>query len=127
MSGKAVQLGGVFIYSNKPKTLVDWYQKNFGLNFESTPDDTAYYLSFPYQDDEGKPRYNVLSVIKSKSVRPRKNSKLFTLNLRVDGIEKVIKRLKENGNIIKPLEVHEEGKFAWVQDPEGNFIEMWEE
>jgi predicted enzyme related to lactoylglutathione lyase len=127
MSGKAVQLGGIFLYSNEPRNLVEWYRKNFGLTFESNPDDKAYYLSFPYQDSEGKSRYNVLSVIKSKSVRPKRNSKLFTLNLRVNGIESIIDRLRENGNKLKPMEVHEEGKFAWVQDPEGNFIEIWEE
>ena len=32
----------------------------------------------------------------------------------------------ENDQIVGELEEHENGKFAWIMDPEGNKIELWE-
>ena len=52
---------------------------------------------------------------------------MFTLNLRVNSLDETIAHLKSKGVEVKGAEVHPEGKFAWANDPEGNFLELWED
>lgn len=49
----------------------------------------------------------------------------FMINYRVDDLDALLKALKEEGVEIDP---HREDYdcFAWIMDPEGNRIELWE-
>ena len=50
-----------------------------------------------------------------------------TTNFRVDDLAALVTQLKSAGiEIIKGPESHENGKFAWLLDPEGNKVELWE-
>jgi len=49
------------------------------------------------------------------------------INYRVENLEKLIELLREEGVKIEgEIESHSYGKFAWIMDPEGNKIELWE-
>ena len=49
------------------------------------------------------------------------------INYRVENLDELIKELRQNGvKIIGKTEIYDYGKFAWVLDPEGNKIELWE-
>ena len=49
------------------------------------------------------------------------------INYRVDDLDALIRQLKEGGvEIHKGPESHENGKFAWIMDPDGNKVELWE-
>jgi predicted enzyme related to lactoylglutathione lyase len=49
------------------------------------------------------------------------------LNYRVDDLDGLLAALKAEGVAIDPKrEDHEYGRFAWITDPEGNKIELWE-
>ena len=49
------------------------------------------------------------------------------INYLVDNIGEMIAQLRAGGvEIIQGPESHENGKFAWVMDPEGNKVELWE-
>ncbi|HEX8151022.1 MAG TPA: VOC family protein [Pyrinomonadaceae bacterium] len=49
------------------------------------------------------------------------------INYRVDDLGEMIAQLRAGGvEIIQGPESHENGKFAWVMDPEGNKVELWE-
>ncbi|MCZ7682885.1 MAG: hypothetical protein M5U28_30425 [Sandaracinaceae bacterium] len=51
----------------------------------------------------------------------------FMINYRVDDLEALARQLEAAGiALLKPIEKHENGKFAWVMDPEGNKVELWE-
>ena len=44
-----------------------------------------------------------------------------------DGLSRQLKELKNNGiEQIGEIEEYEYGRFAWIEDPEGNKIELWE-
>jgi predicted enzyme related to lactoylglutathione lyase len=48
-------------------------------------------------------------------------------NFRVSDLEAFLKQLKKNDVKIDEKRQNESyGKFAWVYDPEGNKIELWE-
>jgi predicted enzyme related to lactoylglutathione lyase len=120
-------LGGIFLYSENPKYLADWYSENFDLEYEYAEEYKAYYISFPYlQKEDKKERYSVFSILYNKH-RPFVDGKFFTVNLRVSNLEETLKRLEENKVEVRGPESHDEGKFAWTNDPEGNFIEIWED
>jgi predicted enzyme related to lactoylglutathione lyase len=49
------------------------------------------------------------------------------INYRIDNMDEMIAQLKNAGTaILKGPEYHENGSFAWVMDPEGNKVELWE-
>ena len=49
------------------------------------------------------------------------------INYRVDNLDELLDQLKQNGvEIVKGPESAENGKFAWIMDPDGNKVELWE-
>ena len=49
------------------------------------------------------------------------------VNFRVDDLEGLLAQLSAAGVRIDPKrEEHEYGKFAWIWDPEGNRVELWQ-
>jgi predicted enzyme related to lactoylglutathione lyase len=51
----------------------------------------------------------------------------FMVNYRVENLDELLKALREEGVEIDPKrEDSEYGRFAWITDPEGNRIELWE-
>jgi len=51
----------------------------------------------------------------------------FMINYRIDNMAELLARLQRNGvEIWKGPESHENGKFAWILDRDGNKVELWE-
>ncbi|MBI4918172.1 MAG: VOC family protein [Acidobacteria bacterium] len=51
----------------------------------------------------------------------------FMINYRVDDLAGMLDQLRRAGvAIVKGPEHHENGAFAWVMDPDGNKVELWE-
>ena len=49
------------------------------------------------------------------------------VNYRVEDVRALAKVLKEEGcNVLEKIDESEYGKFAWVIDPEGNKVELWQ-
>jgi len=120
-------IGGVFLYSENPKQLAEWYAMALNIQFEFTPDFKVYYISYPYREaDTEKATYTVFSIM-HREKRPRPEHRLFTLNLRVRNLEKLAEHFKNHHIPFKGIETHPEGKFGWIDDPEGNYIELWED
>jgi predicted enzyme related to lactoylglutathione lyase len=45
----------------------------------------------------------------------------------VDDLDALLARLRENGVPIDPKrDDYDYGRFAWIYDPDGNKIELWE-
>lgn len=121
---KVTGIGGVFIKStSNGKKLAQWYQKNLGLTLEDFggavliwPEDKA--------EDKGITVWGVAEK-DSKWFSPSKSS--FMINYRIDDMDRMIAQLKKADiDIIEGPQSHENGKFAWILDPEGNKVELWE-
>lgn len=117
-------IGGVFFKARgNHKELAQWYRQNLGLRLEAWggailkwPEDPA--------DDEGLTVWRVAEHA-SKWFSPSESS--FMINYRVDDLAELLAQLASNG--IAPVagpEAHENGKFAWIVDPDGNKIELWQ-
>jgi len=120
---KVTGIGGIFFRSKNPAAVKDWYGKNLGLAigeygspFEfrnaNRPDEINYlnWSPFPENTDYFNP-----------------SDKEFMINYRVQNIEDLVKKLKENGvTIVDEIEEYDYGKFVHIMDLEGNKIELWE-
>src|SRR5512140_80862 len=121
---KITGIGGVFFKSSGDSAaLADWYRKNLGMTLEDFggailrwPDDKA--------DDGGLTVWSVAAK-DSKWFSPSTSS--FMINYRVDKLGELLEQLRAAGvTIVQGPESHENGKFAWIMDPDGNKIELWE-
>ena len=51
----------------------------------------------------------------------------FMIKYRVDDLDALLEQLKQAGVEVDPhREDYDYGRFAWITDPEGNRIELWE-
>lgn len=121
---KVTGIGGVFFKStNDHKKLAEWYRNNLGLQFEpwggailKWPDDKA--------SDGGLTVWHVADK-NSQWFSPSPSS--FMINYRIDNMEEMLAQLRQNDvEIVKGPDVDDNGKFAWVLDPDGNKVELWE-
>ena len=121
---KVTGIGGVFIKSRSDSAaLAAWYQKHLGMSPESWggvilrwPDDKA--------DDKGLTVWHVAAK-DSQWFSPSDST--FMINYRVDDLVGLIAKLRADGiEILSGPESHENGKFAWIMDPDGNKVELWE-
>lgn len=107
---KIVGLGGVFLqFKGEEKEVQKWYNDFFKIDM------SEYGAGFI----EGEQL--VLVTFK----RMRENSPY--LNFRVDDINSLFLKLKENGlRIVDDVKEYDYGKFGQFEDPFGNIIELWE-
>ena len=117
-------VGGVFFRAKDPKALYEWYRVHLGI--ESSPDVGAMFGS-EGRSSRARPRCTIWSIFSQDTVTSARASSAFMINFRVDNLDELVKALREEGVEIDPkVENHEYGKFAWIKDPEGNRIELWE-
>ena len=51
----------------------------------------------------------------------------FMINYRVDDLDGLLALLREEGVQVEDhIEESEQGRFAWIMDPDGNKVELWE-
>ncbi|MBO9703003.1 MAG: VOC family protein [Sporocytophaga sp.] len=120
---KVTGIGGIFFFSDNPKDTREWYAKNLGLEvndwgstFESRnvnkPDEINQLQWTPFKNG-------------SEYFAPSK--KEFMINYRVQNIEGLVNKLRENGvTILDEIATFEYGKFIHIMDSDGNKIELWE-
>lgn len=121
---KVTGIGGIFFYSDNLIETKEWYTKNLGIeindwgasSFESrninNPDEinSLQWCPFKKGDEYFSP-----------------SKKDFMINYRVQHIEGLVSKLKENGiTILDDIVTYDFGKFVHIMDPEGNKIELWE-
>jgi predicted enzyme related to lactoylglutathione lyase len=121
---KVTGIGGVFFLSNHDsKELATWYQRHLGVPLEEWG---GAVLRWPADGAEDK-GLTVWRVAEKDSKWFSPSSARFMINYRVDDLAGLLTQLKSAGiEIIKGPESHENGTFAWLLDPEGNKVELWE-
>jgi len=121
---KVTGIGGVFIRASGPASdLSAWYATHLGMNLESWGGAILNWQE-DKSDDGGLTVWTTASS-DSKWFSPSDSS--FMINYRVDDLDELLAELKEKG--VEPVagpDKAENGKFAWIMDPDGNKIELWE-
>jgi predicted enzyme related to lactoylglutathione lyase len=78
-------------------------------------------------DDSDRSGSTVWSLFKNDTTYFGPGESAFMLNFRVDDLDAMIAKLQGEGVEVGPdREVDENGRFAWITDPEGHRIQLWE-
>ena len=121
-------IGGVFLFSNNVKRLAAWYRKYLGIAAEGADSEcNSLYATFEHRDLENPEikrtvAWAILPAGHDAKDKPRPGK----MNYFVKDMAKLLSHLKSNGVAIEKTEEHAYGKFAWLKDPDGNEIELWE-
>ena len=113
-------IGGFFFRARDADALNRWYGEHLGvIMLESrTYDDPGWF------QDRGE---CVFSAVDPDSKLPGPPEKAWCINFRVDDLDGMVKKLRAGGISVEPdLEQYPNGRFAWLEDPEGNLIQLWE-
>jgi predicted enzyme related to lactoylglutathione lyase len=122
---KVIGVGGVFFLCKDTDATKAWYQEVLGLeptefggfafkqaDAAATFPKGAMTIFAPFSDD-------------SDYFKPSEKSMMF--NLMVDDLDGILERVKSAGvELTQPSESYDYGKFAWLMDPDGRKIELWE-
>lgn len=120
---KVTGIGGIFFRASKPKEIMDWYGENLGLALN------GYGSSFEFRNANRPDEINYLqwSPFDEKTDYFDPSKKEFMINYRVQHIEALVEKLKQNGvEVVDEITQYDYGKFVHIMDPEGNKIELWE-
>jgi predicted enzyme related to lactoylglutathione lyase len=121
---KVTGIGGVFFKSTADhKKLAEWYSRNLGLTFEPWGG-----AILKWTDDRaGDGGLTVWHVAEKTTGWFSPSASSFMINYRIDDMAEMLAQLTRNGvEILKGPESDDNGKFAWVLDPDGNKVELWE-
>ncbi len=116
-------LGGVFFKANDPNKLYEWYEKHLGLKREEGS------VNFGWRDkDDAEEIGMTVWALFPKDTKYFDPSRAgLMVNYRVENLDALLDVLRKEGVEIDPKrEDYDYGRFAWIMDPEGNRIELWE-
>jgi catechol 2,3-dioxygenase-like lactoylglutathione lyase family enzyme len=110
-------IGGIFFKADDKVAVEDWYRRVLGFDIQKwggamfKPTNRAYQVWTPFAGD-------------TKHFEPSTHP--FMVNLMVDDLDGVLEKAKAAG--VEPLgrEDGDYGKFAWILDPAGVKLELWE-
>lgn len=115
---KVLGIGGIFFKAEDPKALGEWYKRVLG---------------FPVTDWGGAmfphPTLGLTlwTPFKADTDHFAPSPHPFMINLIVDDIDGVLERAKAEG--VEPIKRQDDenfGRFAWILDPAGVKVELWQ-
>lgn len=116
---KITGLGGVFYVAKDPEATRTWYRETLGIDGEYGP-------MLKWSEEKGENPYSLISHFSDNSyLAPSKAE--FMINLRVDNLDEFVAELKAKKVDILDMVDEGYGKFAWLMDPNGVKIELWQQ
>lgn len=116
-------LGGVFFKCEDPEKVKSWYHKHLGIESESW----GAMFEWRQKDNPEMPGTTTWGPFKESTTYFAPSEKPFMFNYRVENLEALLKELEAEGvQIVGEMQEFEYGKFAWIMDPEGTKVELWE-
>ena len=120
---KVTGIGGIFIKADNPAELQNWYQDKLGLPVGEYDLTLFHWREADAPEKLGQTAWSLFPR-QTTYFDPSRAS--WMVNYRVENMERMLAQLREAGVTIEGELVEEYGRFAWVLDPEGNKIELWE-
>jgi len=116
---KVLGLGGFFFRSENPRELAAWYERHLGIN----PVPTSYDIE-PWRQEAGPTVFAPFP----RGVQGMGNEgKEFVFNFRVADLDAMVAQLRADGIEVEvDPQTYPNGRFASLDDPEGNPIQLWQ-
>ncbi len=120
-AGHVTGIGGVFFKSKDPKALAAWYRDVLGVPVEPWGGALLRY------DAPGHPPLAVWSPFPATTDYMAPSTATFMVNFAVDDLDAIAARLKAKGvALLGRNDKDPDGRFAWIVDPDGTKVELWE-
>lgn len=109
-------IGGHFVRSADPETLTAWYRDVLGLDLDEHG---------LWQQEAGP---TVFAAFPADTDYFGSQTQQVMFNFRVRDLDAMLAQLRDKGaSVVDDVqEMEGVGRFAWVIDPEGNKIELWQ-
>ena len=115
---KVTGIGGFFFLGKNLSVLNDWYEIHLGVRKVGQT-----YEEGSWWQDEGPTVFGA----ESEEFQVGGAGHSWRINFRVSNLDAMINQLRKSGIAVKAdPEIHPNGHFAHLHDPEGNSIELWE-
>lgn len=116
---KVTGIGGFFFRAADPKALSEWYERHLGVS--RTPET---YEQEPWQQDAGP---TVFAPFRKDTKYFGAEKNQWMINFRVRDLAAMVAQLKRAGiEVDVDPQFYPNGRFARLQDPDGNPIQLWE-
>lgn len=114
---KVEGIGGVFFRAEDPEKLARWYSEHLGV-------DNGLEGASVWQQEAGPTILAPFSMDTGYFGRPEQQ---FMVNFRVRDLDEMLSQLRAAGvEIVSEEEEEGAGRFAFIADPEGNRVQLWE-
>jgi predicted enzyme related to lactoylglutathione lyase len=124
MMKRVTGIGGIFFKSADAAKLQDWYRKHLGI---AVTDWGGAVFNWREAEDPEQKGLTVWSIFPSTTTYLDPSDKPFMINYRVENLDELLAQLRNEGIAVEDKIAEEEnGRFAWIMDPEGNRLELWE-
>jgi predicted enzyme related to lactoylglutathione lyase len=122
---RVIGIGGVFFKADDPEKLYRWYEEHLGLKRE--PDGQGVVFRWRGETGVDEEGMTVWAIFRRDASYFDPSRPSMVINYRVEDLDALLEALRAEGVEIDPKrEDYEYGRFAWIMDPEGNKIELWE-
>jgi catechol 2,3-dioxygenase-like lactoylglutathione lyase family enzyme len=119
MMARVTGLGGIFYKVSDPERSRAWYQENLGIGGE-------WGAMFPFKKDDAE-GFSLFSPFKADTDYFAPSGREFMVNLRVDDLDAMVAALETKGIAILGRQDEDYGRFAWIMDPDGVKVELWQQ
>jgi predicted enzyme related to lactoylglutathione lyase len=120
-AGHITGVGGVFFKAKDPKALAAWYRDVLGMPVEAWGGAALRY------DAPKHPPALAWNAFPASTKYFEPSTSGWMINYAVDDMDALLTRLRSKGiKLLKRDDNEPNGRFAWILDPEGNKIELWE-
>ena len=115
-------IGGVFFKVNDPKGMSAWYRTNLGIQSKGG------YTDFTWRDKDHPEEmgHTAWRIFPTNTTYFGQSSSSLMINYRVANLDRMLEQLRRSGVKIEKIENYDYGRWAWITDPDGNRIELWE-
>jgi hypothetical protein len=115
-------IGGVFFKVREPKGMTAWYRTNLGIQSKGG------YTDFTWRDKDHPEEigHTAWRIVPTNTTYFGQSSSSLMINYRVANMDRMLEQLRRSGVKIEKIENYDYGRWAWIMDPEGNRIELWE-
>ena len=115
-------IGGVFFKARDPKKLATWYRDHLGIQSKGG------YADFVWREKDKPDRVGrtVWALFPTNTSYFGSSAAPMMINYRVANLEQLLAQLRSKGVAIEKVQEQDYGRFAWITDPEGNRVELWE-
>lgn len=113
-------IGGFFFRARDPKSIAQWYAAHLGVTL--TPQD---YDAPAWRQEAGT---TVFEPFSHDTTYFGRAEQMWMINFRVRDLAAMVAQLRAAGIEVEvDTETYPNGRFARLQDPEGNPIQLWQE